>query len=129
MNKKELKEFLDFKAAHYEQPHFLAHDPIQIPHLFHKKEDIEISGFLVATIAWGNRLSIIKSGKRILELMGNDPFHFVMEHQEKDLALLIHLFTALLMELICVFIALQSAYRNHGGLENLFFKALKQPET
>ena len=126
MNKKELKEFLDFKAAHYEQPHFLAHDPIQIPHLFQKKEDIEISGFLVATIAWGNRLSIIKSGKRILELMGNDPFHFVMEHQEKDLSpfdSFIHR-TFNGTDLRFFISALKSVYRNHGGLEKLFSKPL-----
>jgi len=75
VNPTELKEFLDFKAATYEQPHFLEQDPIQLPHRFQKKEDIEITGFLVATFAWGNRLSIIKSGMRMLELMGRSlPF-------------------------------------------------------
>ena len=85
MNSEQLKDFLDHKAATYEQPQFLEQDPIQIPHLFQKKEDIEISGFLVSSIAWGNRLSIIKSGMRMLELMGNDPYHFVMEHKPADL--------------------------------------------
>ena len=82
MNSNEIKDFLDYKAAEYEQPSFLEYDPIQIPHLFNKKEDIEIAGFLISSIAWGNRLSIIKSGKRMLELMGNDPYHFVMQHTE-----------------------------------------------
>ena len=86
MNSKELKDFLDYKAAMYEQPHFLEHDPIQIPHIFKKKEDIEIAGFLVSSIAWGNRITIIKSGKLILELMGNDPYHFIKYHTKKDLA-------------------------------------------
>ena len=64
LKKSELKEFLDEKAALYESPKFIGTDPIQIPHQFSKKEDIEIIGFLVATIAWGNRKSIIKNGNQ-----------------------------------------------------------------
>jgi len=60
MNIKELKEFLDEKVALYNNPNFIESDPIQIPHLFTVKEDIEIAGFLSATIAWGNRKMIIK---------------------------------------------------------------------
>ena len=68
MNKKELQEFLDFKTEQYNQPEFIETDPIQIPHLFSKKEDIEISGFLTATIAWGNRKSILKNARNLMEL-------------------------------------------------------------
>ena len=59
------KEFLDEKAEQYEHPKFLEADPIQIPHKFSAKADIEISAFLTATIAWGNRKSIIKNADRI----------------------------------------------------------------
>ena len=62
MTKAELKDFLDEKAEFYENPSFLDSDPIQIPHRFTKKEDVEISAFLTATIAWGNRKSIINNG-------------------------------------------------------------------
>ena len=41
----ELKEFLDEKVLLYENPKFIASDPIQIPHLFSLKEDIEIAAF------------------------------------------------------------------------------------
>ena len=78
MQFKELKAFLDEKAAIYEQPQFLEEDPIGIPHLFTKKEDIEISGFLTATIAWGNRVSILKSGRRMMKLIGDDPYTFIL---------------------------------------------------
>ena len=61
MTKTELKEFLDNKVLQYNQPEFIETDPIQIPHHFSKKEDIEISGFLTATISWGNRKSILKN--------------------------------------------------------------------
>lgn len=126
MNSKELKDFLDHKAHVYEQDYFLEHDPIQIPHLFKKKEDIEIAGFLVASIAWGNRISIIKSGKRMLELMGNDPYHFVMQHTKKDL----NPFSTFVHRTfngfdLCYFIkALKHLYIKHNGLEATFSKTL-----
>ena len=85
MNKKELTEFLNSKAQQYESPKFISSDPIQIPHRFSQKEDIEISAFLVATIAWGNRMSIIKSGKKMMELMDYSPAEFVRNHQTHDL--------------------------------------------
>ena len=62
MNTEELKEYLDFKSIQYNTKDFIETDPIQIPHRFSKKEDIEITAFLVSTIAWGNRTMIIKSG-------------------------------------------------------------------
>ena len=60
MNKSELKEFLDEKVLAFNNPKFIESDPIQIPHKFSLKEDIEISAFLTSTIAWGNRKMIIK---------------------------------------------------------------------
>ena len=50
MNKTELKDFLDEKVELYNNPKFIESDPIQIPHLYTLKEDIEIAGFLSATI-------------------------------------------------------------------------------
>jgi len=82
MTKLELKEFLDFKAEQYEKPVFLESDPIQIPHRFSRKEDIEISGFLMATIAWGNRVSILKSGEKLLEIMEHSPYDFIKNYKQ-----------------------------------------------
>ena len=84
MNKTELKAFLDEKVNTYNNPNFIETDPIQIPHLFTLKEDIEITGFLVATIAWGNRKSIITNGNRLVELMGNSPYDFVMNYSNNE---------------------------------------------
>jgi len=69
VNKIELKEFLDTKVLEYNQSKFIESDPIQIPHQFTLKEDIEISGFLTATIAWGNRKMIIKNSEKMMELL------------------------------------------------------------
>lgn len=122
MKSRDLKAFLDEKAIAYEKYTFLEDDPISIPHQFSKKEDIEISGFLVATIAWGNRLSILKSGKRMMELMGNDPYHFVLNHTSKDLKTLstfVHR-TFNGIDFSYFVRALQHIYLNHEGLEIAF---------
>lgn len=85
MREQELKDFLDEKADHYNHPDFIHDDPIQIPHRFTVRQDVEITGFLAATIAWGNRKSIIKSADNILNIMGNNPYDFVLNHTESDL--------------------------------------------
>ena len=66
---KELKSFLDEKVILYNNTNFIESDPVQIPHLFTQKEDIEIAGFLSATIAWGNRKMIIKNAHKMINLM------------------------------------------------------------
>ena len=78
MTKSELYEFLLTKADQFESLSFIEDDPISIPHQFRQKEDIEIIGLLVATIAWGNRKSIIKSGNQLVALFGSSPYDFVM---------------------------------------------------
>lgn len=124
MDFKQLKEFLDEKAAQYNHPDFITSDPIQIPHLFSNKEDIEISGFLVATFAWGNRKSIINNGKKLVNLMGNSPYDFVMnfnETQEERLQGFVHR-TFNSTDLVYFMYALRNIYENHGGLEAVFAK-------
>ncbi len=83
----ELKLFLDEKADFYENKSFIENDPLQIPHRFTLREDIEISAFLTATISWGNRKSIINSAEKMLNYMENSPFDFVKNFTEKDLKL------------------------------------------
>ena len=122
MNRIQLKEFLDEKVIVYNNPNFIESDPIQIPHKFSLKEDIEIAGFLVATIAWGNRKSIINNGHRLIEIMGNSPFDFVMNFSEKNsesLSPFVHR-TFNNEDLFCFLKALQNIYKNHEGLENVF---------
>ncbi|MEQ9188867.1 MAG: TIGR02757 family protein [Cryomorphaceae bacterium] len=63
---------------------FIPDDPIQIPHRFNKKEDIEISGFLAATIAWGKRITIIRNASLLLDLMDGAPHDFILNHLPAD---------------------------------------------
>jgi uncharacterized protein (TIGR02757 family) len=122
MTKTELKEFLDAKVIQYNNPKFIESDPIQIPHQYTLKENIEISAFLTATIAWGNRKTIINNALKLMDLMGNSPFDFVMNHKDRDLSLLesyVHR-TFNGSDLIYFIKALQHIYKNHGGLEPVF---------
>ena len=75
---KDLKEFLDKKVDEYNRPSFIKDDPISVPHLFAKKQDIEIAGFLAATFAWGNRTTIIQKSKELMKLMDNSPYDFCL---------------------------------------------------
>lgn len=123
-NQSALKDFLDFKAKVYENPEFIQEDPIQIPHRFTQKTDIEISGFLTAVIAWGNRKSIINNASRLMRLMDDAPGDFVQHCSPSDLKVFdgfVHrTFNA--VDIRYFVKALQNLYKVHGGLE-LQFKA------
>ena len=122
MKREELKDFLDAKVRQYNSPGFLQEDPIQVPHSFSKKEDIEISGFLTATIAWGNRKSIIQNSLKMMDLLDGEPYNFIMEAQESE----VERFSGFVhrtfndTDLSYFISALRHIYRNHYGLEELF---------
>ena len=77
---KELKEFLNKKVDEYDQPFFIEADPICIPHLFTKKQDIEIEGSISAIISWGNRTTILNKSKELIRLMDNAQQDFGINH-------------------------------------------------
>ena len=120
----EIKAFLDEKVMQYNTVDFIETDPISIPHRFTRKEDIEIAGFLAASIAWGNRVQIVKAGHRLMNLMGDAPYDFVMCASANDLkklqAFVYRTFNA---EDITWFIkGLRHIYSKHEGLEQVFLK-------
>jgi uncharacterized protein (TIGR02757 family) len=80
-----LKDFLDSKVKEYNQPTFIKDDPISIPHLFSKKQDIEIAGLFASVFAWGNRTTIINKSKELMLRMDNSPYNFIKGHSSKDL--------------------------------------------
>jgi uncharacterized protein (TIGR02757 family) len=124
LNKAETKDFLESKVTQYNNPKFIESDPIQIPHQFSIKEDIEISGFLTATIAWGNRKSIINNAKRLVELLDNSPYDFILNHEASDLEKLqpfVHR-TFNGDDSIQFIKCLKNIYLNHNGLEAVFTK-------
>lgn len=122
MKRAELKEFLDFKVEQYNTPDFISSDPVQIPHQFTRKEDIEISGFLTATISWGNRKSILKNANSMMQLLENSPYDFVLNHSENELENLssfVHR-TFNGTDLTYFIRSLKNIYQHHDGLEGVF---------
>lgn len=124
IKRSELKLFLDYKVEQYNAPEFIKTDPVQIPHQFSKKEDIEIAGFLTATIAWGNRKSILNNASNLMELLEHSPFDFVMNHSETDLISLENFVHRTFngTDLQYFVQSLRNIYLEHGGLEAVFTK-------
>lgn len=124
-------DLLEAKYIAYNTNRFIEDDPISIPHQFTQKEDIEIAGFLAATIAWGQRKTIITNAKRILTYMDNAPYEFILSHESSDLEQLkgfVHrTFNAI--DLAYFFQSLQNIYKNHKGLEEAFRFRSSMAET
>lgn len=119
---KDLKEFLDEKYELYNRPSFIQPDPIAIPHKFTRKEDIEIAAFFSAIIAWGQRPTIVKNANRLMELMDDAPYQFIMNAEERDFKRFkgfTHR-TFQYADTIYFIQSLQHIYQNYGGLEKVF---------
>ncbi len=118
----ELKQLLEEKYLQFNTPDFIQSDPIQIPHTFGTKENIEISGFLAATIAWGNRKMIIRNAYRMIDLMGGDPYYFVKNATDEDIDSIEEFKhrTFNVIDFRYFLKALKNIYLNHGGLERVF---------
>ena len=118
----DLKDFLDEKVLKYNQPFFIETDPIQVPKNFSGKENIEIAAFLTATIAWGNRLSIIKNATKLMTLMENQPHEFVVNASNSEIRNLSHFVHRTFNGGDCVYFmqSLRNIYQNHNGLQAVF---------
>lgn len=118
----ELKEFLDQKVKLYNQPGFIENDPISIPHKFTRKEDIEIAGFLSATISWGNRKSIITNGNKLIDRMDSSPYDFIMSFADADIKPFEKFVHRTFNGIDCISFlwSLKHIYQGYGGLENVF---------
>ncbi|WP_347839655.1 TIGR02757 family protein [uncultured Draconibacterium sp.] len=123
----ELKDFLNEKVEKYNQPEFIETDPIQVPKAFSEKENIEISGFLTATIAWGNRAAIIKNALQLMHLLDNQPYDFVLNASEKEIKHLQKFVHRTFNGNDCIYFirSLRNIYKNHGGLQTVFENGYK----
>lgn len=118
---KNLLEFLNQKVDQYNNPDFIASDPISIPHKFKLKEDIEISGFLTSVFAWGRRVAIIKSANQLMNLMDDSPYDFLINSTDKDMKRFEGFVYRTFNSDDCLFLlaALRNLYVLHGGLEKV----------
>jgi len=122
MKIEEIKIFLDEKVALYNQPEFIASDPISIPHLFSRKQDIEIAGFLSATLAWGRRDLILKSARKLMELLEEAPSDFILHASEDEWERFNVFYYRTFSSIDCLYFikALRCIYLDYGGLEEVF---------
>lgn len=127
----ELYEFLEEKHDQYNRKTFIETDPIQVPHSFTKKEDIEISGFLTATIAWGKRATIINNAKLLMSLMENAPYEFILSATEKDLTAISKFVHRTFNGTTCIYFikSIQNIYRKYGGIHSFFERATNKKDS
>lgn len=131
MNPRHLKAFLDAKVEAYNQLDFIENDPIKIPHGYSKKQDVEIAGFLAAIFAWGQRKTIINKSLEFLELMGNDPHHFVLNHTDSDLQPFLHFKHRTFNSTDALYFLhfFQWFYQRHDSLEEAFIQGFDQGDS
>lgn len=126
-----LKEQLDKLVKTYETKDFIAHDPIQFIHRFSQKQDIEISGLLASSLAYGNRKHIITIVNKIHELMDNEPYKFcqnyTIEKGEKIFEGINYRYTSS-QDLVAFFHCLSQTLKNYESFEDLFKKYYKEDE-
>lgn len=122
-----LQNLLDQKVVQYNNFKFIETDPISIPHMFKSKEDIEISAFLTSVISWGRRTAIIKSAKRLMELMDNSPHDFLINSNDKDLSRFEGFVYRTFNADDCLFLitSLRNIYLKSESLESVATKAFK----
>jgi uncharacterized protein (TIGR02757 family) len=127
----EIKALLDSRLIQYNRLDFIDSDPIQIPHRFSSKEDIEIAGFLTATISWGQRVSIIKNAKRLMDLMDNSPYDFVSNASTDELSIVNSFVHRTLNGKDCLYFlqSLKNIYQKHGGIEHVFTEGYNFEKT
>ncbi|MDD4107575.1 MAG: TIGR02757 family protein [Prolixibacteraceae bacterium] len=122
-----LRELLEEKVEKYNRPEWIETDPVQIPKQFTLKENIEIAGFLASTISWGSRTSIIKNAFRLMSIMDNDPFGYVMNATSEDYTHLKKFVHRTFNGDDCIYFikSLKNIYSNHSGLQNVFETGFK----
>lgn len=118
----DLKSFLEEQSARFNRPEFITLDPVSIPHMFSKKQDIEIAGLFAAVLAWGQRATIIRKCRELLSWMDNDPYRFILHHRPKDLKAFANFrhrtFNG--TDTLYFIEALRSLYLEHPSLERAF---------
>lgn len=117
-----IQSFLDQKVLSFNHTSFIETDPIQVPALFTTKENIEIAGFLAATLAWGQRPTIIRNARWLIAHMGNNPIEFLQRVTEDDWIVFSDFKHRTFNGTDCIYFlkALRNIYQNHGGLEQVF---------
>ena len=127
----DIQSFLDQKYLSFNHPVFIETDPIQVPALFTTKENIEIAGFLAATLAWGQRPTIIRNALSVIGRMDNNPFEFLLNTPENEWIRFSDFKHRTFNGTDCHYFlkSLRNIYLNHGGLETIFTHGFQKDQT
>jgi uncharacterized protein (TIGR02757 family) len=117
-----IKAFLDSKVIQYNRPEFIPNDPVSIPHLFTKRQDIEIMGLWASVLAWGQRVTIVNKCHELIKLMDGAPYDFIMNHEETDLKKLLNFKHRTFNDVDTLYFIsfFRHHYSNHRSLESAF---------
>lgn len=128
MTQNEINKLLDEKYEEFNNTAFIIDDPISIPHLFTRKEDVEISAFFAAILAWGQRTQIILNADKLMQIMDYSPYQFITTATKEDLGSFQNFVYRTFNGTDCVFFirSLQKIYNKHDGLEKVFTDAYKK---
>ena len=128
--KNELYIFLEEHYDRYDQPAFIANDPISIPHRFSGRQDVEISGLFAALLAWGQRKTIINKTNELLRRLDDAPYQFVLHHSDADLKGLLGFCHRTFCDTDLLYFVhwLRWYYQQHDSLEDAFLVGSTQKE-
>ena len=131
LEKNRLKDYLNTQFAHFNNASFVKDDLISIPHRFKLLQDIEISAFFAAILAWGNRTTIINKCTELMQLMDNSPYQFILQHEHTDLKKLFHFKhrTFNSTDLLYFIEFFRFHYSTHNSLESAFTRGMKKGDA
>ncbi len=117
------KTYLDQLVTYYEQPSFIADDPISICHAFSDKHDQEVIGLYAATLAWGSRAIIVSKLEDLCARMNFRPWNFVKNFDpQRDSDVLDSFVHRTFQPEDCIAFTqnLSRLINQHGSIENIF---------
>lgn len=103
----------------YETQDFIKDDPIQFPHKFSNKKDIELAGFIASLLAYGSREQFIKKLNQLFEIANQEPLNFIQNFDSKIIGDFNYRFGKP-NDFIAIFEILKELYNTSDGLEELF---------
>lgn len=124
----EIRQFLDEKVNTYNRSSFIQSDPIQVPHRFDEKHDIEIAALLTATLSWGKRSIIIDSANSLLNKMPGGPYHFLMNSKDAEFQEFIHFVHRTFNGYDCIYFlkSIRNIYLQYGGIGSVFIRSFEK---
>jgi uncharacterized protein (TIGR02757 family) len=124
----EMYNFLEENYLKFNNTGFIEKDPVSIPRRFTEKRDIEIAGFLTATISWGRRDLILAAANKLIRMMGDSPFNFLMDADSRDIKHFQDFYYRTFQGVDCMYFlnSLKDIYTRYDSMECLVSESLNE---